>query len=117
MSTIVDPQPQLYQWTLPPLDFFEDDVEIKDLETAVKKLESFQGVPEITSATIQKLHHMQRPLVKNYPLLSTMAMAGIFLAAVIIIILAICIQAHKNKKALMRAINPSDVPMAVIAER
>ena len=107
MSTIVDPQPQLYQWTLPPLDFFEDDVEIKDLETAVKKLESFQGVPEITSATIQKLHHMQRPLVKNYPLLGTMAMAGISLAAVIIIILAICIQAHKHRKALMRANNPS----------
>ena len=90
MSTIVDPQPQLYQWTLPSLDFFEDYIEIKDLETAVKKLESFQGVPEITFATIQKLHHMQRPLVKNYPLLSTMAMAGISLAAVIIIILAIC---------------------------
>ena len=107
LSTIVDPQPQLYQWTLPPLDFFKDDVEIKDLETAVKKLESFQGVPEITSATIQKLHHMQRPLVKNYPLLSTMAMAGISLAAVIIIILAICIQAHKHRKALMRANNPS----------
>ena len=56
---------------------------------------------------IQKLHHMQRPLVKNYPLLSTMAMAGISLAAVIIIILAICIQAHKHRKALMRANNPS----------
>ena len=46
---------------------------------------------------------MQRPLVRNYPLLSTMAMAGISLAAVIIIILAICIHAHKHRKELMRA--------------
>ena len=34
-------------------------------------------------------------------------MAGISLAAVIIIILAICIQDHKHRKALMRANDPS----------
>ena len=44
------------------VEFFENDLDIKDLETTVKKLETFK-VPETTSGTIQKLHHMQKPLV------------------------------------------------------
>ena len=107
LSLQIDPQPQLYEWSLPPLDFFENDLDIKDLETAVQKLESFKGVPEITSGSIQKLRQMQRPLVRNYPLLGTMAIAGIALVIVIGLILAICFQAYRHRRALFQSNDPT----------
>ena len=107
LSLEVDPQPQLYEWSLPPLEFFENDLDIKDLETAIQKLESFKGVPEITSGTIQKLQHMKRPLVQNYPLLGTMAIAALAFLFVTILIAAICFQAYRHRQSILKNTDPT----------
>ena len=106
-SSSLEIDPKLYEWSLSPLDFFENDLDMKDLETAVQKLESFKGVPEITSGSIQKLRQMQRPLVKNYPLLGTMAIASIALTIVICLILAICFQAYRHRRVLFKNNDPT----------
>ena len=107
LSTTFDPLPSVYEWNLPILEFFEDDMEIKDLTEGIKKLEKWKGIPAIDSSTIQKLHKMQRPFYHEAPLLSALTISTVALIAVSILIFAICYQAYKHHRQQKRNLDPT----------
>ena len=107
LSTTFDPLPSVYEWNLPILEFFEDDMEIKDLTEGIKKLEKWKGIPAIDSSTIQKLHKMQRPFYHEPPLLSALTISTVALIAVSILIFAICYQAYKHHRQQKRNLDPT----------
>ena len=43
---------------------------------------------------------MKRPVIENYPLLSTMVVSALALTAVTILILVICFQAYRHQRQL-----------------
>ena len=102
-----DPLPSMYQWQLPVLSFFDDDLEIEDLTKAIAKLEDWKGIPKIDASTIQKLHRLDRPFYRDPPLLSTMSISGLALTMVCVLVFCICCQAYKNRKHDRRMNDPT----------
>ena len=78
---------------------------IRELEEAVKTLESM-NLPEISSGSVERLRHLQRPLTTDTPLLSTMAMASLALCLVIGLIAAILWQIRHHRVVKQRQADP-----------
>ena len=87
------------------MDFLSQDTEIKDLEQAVKTLEDM-NLPEISSGAVERLRHLQRPLVSDTPLLSTMAISSLALCLVIGLIAAILWQIRHHRLIRQRQADP-----------
>ena len=105
LSVQLDPEPMSYEWSLPPLDWLASSTDIDSLETAVEQLEAMQ-IPDITTGSVQHLHSLQRPLIHNYPLTSTMVVSWLAFLLVVGLILAICIQTRRHRLAAKRINDP-----------
>ena len=53
------------EWTLPGMDFLQNDTSINDLEEAKSVLKDIKGSPKITVDTIAKIKACKTPLYKK----------------------------------------------------
>ena len=58
-----------FKWTLPVVEFLQNDTSIKDLEGAMEKSKDVKGLPKITADTIAKIKAFHTPFYqKPFPI-------------------------------------------------
>ena len=79
-----------FTWTIPPLEWIEADMSIKDLKGAVKYLEEMKGLPEIDPHQVELVKRMSVPMYENTDHQISWTITGIAALACGLLVLGVC---------------------------
>ena len=95
-----------FKWTLPGVEFLQNDTSIKDLEGAMEKLKDIKGLPKITADTIAKIKAFHTPFYQK-PLPTAAIVLGMLALILILSLLGVIFwQAYRTKRKERLAADP-----------
>ena len=94
------------EWTLPGVDFLQNDTSINDLEKAMNVLKDVKGLPKITADTIAKIKAARTPFYKKPLPTAAIIMGVLALILILSLLTVIYCQAWRAKRREKRAADP-----------
>ena len=95
-----------FQWTLPGVDFLQNDTTINDLEDAMEVLKKVKGLPIITADTITQIKTKFTPFYKKPLPTATVALRTIALILILSLLAVVFWQAWRTKRRERQAADP-----------
>ena len=95
-----------FEWTLPGVDFLQNDTSINDLEKAMNVLKDVRGLPKITADTIAKIKAARTPFYKKPLPTAAIIMGVLALVLILSLLTVIYCQAWRAKRREKRKADP-----------
>ena len=100
-------QPKPYKWTLPILDFLNNDTSIDTLEKAIETIENTPGAPPITKQTYEDYKRLKAPFYSNHYSNIILLVALFGLALGLSIVSFVVYKNCKENRLVKRRSNPT----------